>query len=779
VDPLPEGRSNTTPVPYVYPGVNTEFWTPQVYDSLRAKEDAISAARKGIFSGIEKTSKCASFFKPRPRKTVAIAGGGIGGLTVAHELQERGYDVTIYEASNIFGGKAAAEEFNDNLFRDHSIKNISGYYYCLLETMKRIPYDGPVLDDEDEDEDDEDDEEEEGKEDDEQKQPVAETEVQDHLAAGYNRKEAEKAKKAKEELAKKEKKAKEKKAKEAAKRKADKAKKRAAAKKKARSLSPSAKAKKEEEAKKKRTVFGNLRSYDFLKCQFPDGRVYDYDTKLSSIFTTLRDFQNLKAALNQEGIPSRKVDKFLWKHLRLLFMCNERKRTNLDAISYERYLDLDVQEHEEYKLIQNLIEVTAAVKMNGSAWVGADQALKMFGKLFNPHGLKKEGNILNGNIDDKFLYPWVRHIRSLGGRAHLNKPLQRVLVDPKDDKKISGFQLADGSVVTADHYVIALPYSKLKYVINDSMLVDDFSRSIPALTNLRGEKWGHNCHFALKSLPKGAKPSQVYAAMGSPWAIVFYYVTRKLWKDGSHLSEEAPVQLWVTTSDASTPGILHQKPYSQCTPKEFMEELLCQIQFREADRDLIVDTVVGQGLNWWSAEEGKTIVPSVDPATLTYWGAALSAKGAAKYNARPGPAAAAEAAPTAEAKDHGKKLQASPELQLSEQVLINGPDLHGERVNQISEGLQIVCDAPLYAREVSMQEFETKTLFKNLFLAGECVKTIQLCSTMEKANEAGKRCAHAICKSDGRSYPTSKFQYDPLPFHFVRAIDSVIFGIFN
>jgi hypothetical protein len=79
----------------VFPGVNTEFWTTQVYDCLRAKEDAISAARKGVFSGIEKSSRCGSFFKPQPRKTVAIAGGGIDVLTVAHELQERVYDVTI------------------------------------------------------------------------------------------------------------------------------------------------------------------------------------------------------------------------------------------------------------------------------------------------------------------------------------------------------------------------------------------------------------------------------------------------------------------------------------------------------------------------------------------------------------------------------------------------------------------------------------------------------------------------------------------------------------
>ena len=40
------------------------------------------------------------------RHTVAILGGGIGGLTAAHELTERGFDVRVFESKAIFGGKA-------------------------------------------------------------------------------------------------------------------------------------------------------------------------------------------------------------------------------------------------------------------------------------------------------------------------------------------------------------------------------------------------------------------------------------------------------------------------------------------------------------------------------------------------------------------------------------------------------------------------------------------------------------------------------------------------
>ncbi len=39
-------------------------------------------------------------------KSVAVLGGGVAGLSAAHELAERGYDVTVYEKRDMFGGKA-------------------------------------------------------------------------------------------------------------------------------------------------------------------------------------------------------------------------------------------------------------------------------------------------------------------------------------------------------------------------------------------------------------------------------------------------------------------------------------------------------------------------------------------------------------------------------------------------------------------------------------------------------------------------------------------------
>jgi uncharacterized protein with NAD-binding domain and iron-sulfur cluster len=38
--------------------------------------------------------------------SVAVLGGGVGGLSAAHELAKRGFKVGVYEAREVFGGKA-------------------------------------------------------------------------------------------------------------------------------------------------------------------------------------------------------------------------------------------------------------------------------------------------------------------------------------------------------------------------------------------------------------------------------------------------------------------------------------------------------------------------------------------------------------------------------------------------------------------------------------------------------------------------------------------------
>jgi uncharacterized protein with NAD-binding domain and iron-sulfur cluster len=86
---------------------------------------------------------------PDTAKTVAILGGGVGGLSAAHELAERGFRVSVYERKTIFGGKArsinvpnSAGSGRLDLPGEHGFRFFPSFYKHVTDTMRRIPYGG-------------------------------------------------------------------------------------------------------------------------------------------------------------------------------------------------------------------------------------------------------------------------------------------------------------------------------------------------------------------------------------------------------------------------------------------------------------------------------------------------------------------------------------------------------------------------------------------------------------------------------------------------------------
>ncbi|WP_326587033.1 hydroxysqualene dehydroxylase [Streptomyces sp. NBC_01294] len=85
---------------------------------------------------------------PPNGRRVAVLGGGVAGLTAAHELAERGYAVTVYERRAL-GGKARSMDVPGSarggrrpLPAEHGFRFIPGIYHNLPDTMRRIPFPG-------------------------------------------------------------------------------------------------------------------------------------------------------------------------------------------------------------------------------------------------------------------------------------------------------------------------------------------------------------------------------------------------------------------------------------------------------------------------------------------------------------------------------------------------------------------------------------------------------------------------------------------------------------
>jgi uncharacterized protein with NAD-binding domain and iron-sulfur cluster len=79
--------------------------------------------------------------------TVAILGGGVAGLSAAHELAERGFQVRVYERKPVLGGKARSIPVPNSgvngrqpLPGEHGFRFFPGFYKHVTDTMHRIPF---------------------------------------------------------------------------------------------------------------------------------------------------------------------------------------------------------------------------------------------------------------------------------------------------------------------------------------------------------------------------------------------------------------------------------------------------------------------------------------------------------------------------------------------------------------------------------------------------------------------------------------------------------------
>jgi uncharacterized protein with NAD-binding domain and iron-sulfur cluster len=80
---------------------------------------------------------------------VLVLGAGVGGMSAAHELAERGFSVTVIEDRYVPGGKArsifvpdSGRDGRQDLPAEHGFRFFPGFYRHLPDTMSRIPFGG-------------------------------------------------------------------------------------------------------------------------------------------------------------------------------------------------------------------------------------------------------------------------------------------------------------------------------------------------------------------------------------------------------------------------------------------------------------------------------------------------------------------------------------------------------------------------------------------------------------------------------------------------------------
>lgn len=91
-------------------------------------------------------TRSAPAFASTPGRRVAVLGGGMAGLATAHELAERGFDVTVFEPK-AWGGKARSIPVpgtgaggRADLPGEHGFRFFPGFYHHVPDSMRRTPF---------------------------------------------------------------------------------------------------------------------------------------------------------------------------------------------------------------------------------------------------------------------------------------------------------------------------------------------------------------------------------------------------------------------------------------------------------------------------------------------------------------------------------------------------------------------------------------------------------------------------------------------------------------
>ena len=84
-----------------------------------------------------------------PNPVVVVLGGGVGGMSAAQELAERGFQVRVFEKKSVPGGKArsipvpnSGTEGREDLPGEHGFRFFPRFYRHVTDSMKRIPFPG-------------------------------------------------------------------------------------------------------------------------------------------------------------------------------------------------------------------------------------------------------------------------------------------------------------------------------------------------------------------------------------------------------------------------------------------------------------------------------------------------------------------------------------------------------------------------------------------------------------------------------------------------------------
>ena len=413
--------------------------------------------------------------RPRRRRSVAVLGGGVGGLTAAHELAGRGYDVTVYEASRTVGGKARSQSVagtgtggREDLPGEHGFRFFPSFYRHVIATMGEIDVPGGTVADR--------------------------IRRSDDMAMAEER-----------------------------------------------------------------------ASYVFRR--HPPRELGDF----FDIASTIREF------FEHTKVPEEDVARFAHAMLGYMVSCDERRLAENEKRSFWDFLGGDAYSPQFQKYIATTRFMVAMDPKKGSSRTVATKAIQILTDFFR-NGTHTDG-VLDGPTTERWLEPWRRHLLQRGVAFQFEAAVKDLMLS---GRRLSGVRLADGRVVRADHYVLALPLDRAAPLVTDGIAKVD-----PALAALRriggATSWMVGAQFFLKERLDVCRGHVAYP--DSAWALSSVCQAQFWEPSGGHDGRgiagygDGTVRdiLSVDISNWDEPSKRHGKTARQCTREEVLDEVWAQL----------------------------------------------------------------------------------------------------------------------------------------------------------------------------------------------------------
>ncbi|MCC7538749.1 MAG: FAD-dependent oxidoreductase [Deltaproteobacteria bacterium] len=440
-------------------------------------------------------------------KRVAIYGGGVAGLSVAHELVERGgFDVHVYEKDTAVGGKARSQFLpgtgaagRKDLPGEHGFRFYPSFYIHLIDTMSRIPFPAdPSF-----------------------------AHVAKNLVASRE---------------------------------------------------------------------GGIASSR-------DGRkLIEFPRRLPTapweLFSTILEMVEALAAgpdLDDEDVP-----RFAWHMVKYLTSCRERREGQWEKLSWWEFVDGDRYSDTFKSLVRAIPRTMVAMDpKKGSARTIGNISMQFILEYTRADG--DNDRTMNGPTDERWLEPWKAHLESKGATFHLGKGVAALRFD---GTRITEGELADGTLVTADHHVLAVPLEVAHPLITPAIAAADPQlaafRSLAVASNTA---WMVGAQYFLKTDVPICEGHCFYPE--SAWALTSISQAQ-FWRRAGRAFEDrygdgtVKGVLSVDVSDWETPSPFLGKAGQACSSRdEVLDEIWKQLKDGLNDKETVIrdDMVVARHLD--------------------------------------------------------------------------------------------------------------------------------------------------------------------------------------